>query len=70
MATQKQWKQFYVSPNHILEFAGILMESELSNSIGRDGDYLLIDVGYDHDDEEHLDYIRQFQGIDDKGYAA
>jgi len=68
MTTPRDWKQFYVSPKHILEFAELLMELQLSNSIGREGDYILVDVGYDPDDEEHKKAMLKFQELDDAGY--
>lgn len=67
MTTARDWKQFYVSPEYILEFAELLMELELPNSIGREGDYVLVDVGYDPDDDEHKEAMVKFQALDDAG---
>lgn len=62
-------KQFYIPQKDILLFAKLIEASELRNCIGFvEGDCIGIGVHYDEHDEEHLDYIRDFQAIDDGTY--
>lgn len=59
-------EQFHVLPKHILEVAELIMDLQLRHSIGRDYDWVLVDVSYDPNDEEQRKAIERMMEIDDK----
>lgn len=59
-------EQFHVLPKHILEVAELIMDLQLRHSIGRDYDWVLVDVSYDPDNEEQRKAIERMMELDNK----